>query len=157
MQSDGGFDDQPAARQRYEKALIQLGHDEAQWETLGLKNLSIGWAIGTDGWKKSLAKELRQTALEPGLHRTEVRELREHAWDDAVKSALNTVGRTEDDVANLPLGQDWKLAIAIKVRGRTGAPWTWLAERLNLGPVGTLRSRLCRQRKSSVVVQHATA
>lgn len=76
MQSDGGFDDQPAARQRYEKALIQLGHDEAQWETLGLKNLSIGWAIGTDGWKKSLAKELRQTALEPGLHRTEVRATR---------------------------------------------------------------------------------
>lgn len=141
MQSDGGFDDQPAARQRYEKALIQLGHDEAQWETLGLKNLSIGWAIGTDGWKKSLAKELRQTALEPGLHRTEVRELREHAWDDA----------------NRPLGQDWKLAVAVDVRGRTGAPWTWLAERLHLGPVGTVRSRLCRQRKSSVVVQYATA
>lgn len=153
---DGRFDEQPAARQRYEKALIQLGRDEAQWESLGLKNLSIGWAIGTDGWRQSLAKELRQTALEPGLHLTEVRELREHAWDDAVKSALSALGRTEGDLAKHPPREDWKLAIAGEVRRRTGAPWAWLAERLHLGPAGTLRSRLCRRRKSAAA-QHATA
>jgi len=153
---NGRFGEGLAARQRYEEVLIQLGRDEAQWESLGLKNLSVGWAKGTAGWRQSLAKELRQTALEPGLQLTEVRELRERAWDDAVKAALRAAKRTEEDLATGPMRQDWKIALASEVRRLTGAPWAWLTERLHLGPTGTLRSRLCRQRKVSSV-QHATA
>ncbi len=153
---NGRFGEDAAARQRYEELLIQLGRDEAQWEALGLKNLSVGWAIGTAGWRQSLAKEFRQTALEPGLHLAEVRELRERAWEDAIRSTLRVFKRTESDLATQPPQPDWKLRLASEVRRRTGAPWAWLAERLHLGPAGTLRSRLCRQRKSAAM-QHATA
>ena len=155
-QGEGRFGTDARGRKRYERALIELGRDESRWASLGLKNLSVGWAIGTAGWRQSLAKEFRQAALEPGRDLAEVRELREQAWEDSVQSALQGAKRTDADLATTPLRPAWKLALAAEVRRQSGAPWTWLATRLQLGAAGTLRSQQCRQRKSGTL-QHATA
>jgi putative transposase len=155
-QGNGRFGGSASARKDYERALIDVGREESQWSHLGLKNLSVGWAIGTEGWRQALAKEYGHLALDPGLHLAEVRELRERAWEDAICLILRVFKRTESDLATQPPQRDWKLRLASEVRRRTGAPWAWLAERLHLGPAGTLRSRLCRQRKSAAM-QHATA
>jgi hypothetical protein len=77
------------------------------------------------------------------------------AWEDSVQSALHDAKRTDADLATTPLRPAWKLALAAEVRQQSGAPWAWLATRLQLGPAGTLRSQQCRQRKSAL--QHATA
>ncbi len=150
---DGRFGEDVASRRRYEQSLIELGRDEARCAALGLKNLSVGWAIGTAGWRQVLAKEFRQLALEPGLESAEVRELRERTWEDAVQSALSTSKRTDADLTTKPLRQQWKLAIAIEVRSRTGAPWVWLAERLQLGTPVALRSYYCRHRQTGITQQ----
>jgi putative transposase len=151
----GRFGEDVSARKRYEESLIELGRDETRWESLGLKNLSVGWAIGTAGWRQALAKEFRQLALEPGRELAEVRELRERAWEDAVQSALLAAKRTEADLATKPFRQPWKLAIAASVRSQGGAPWAWLAKRLQLGTPVALRSYHCRQQRTPL--QQTTA
>lgn len=141
---DGRFGSEESDRKRYEQALIELGRDEAQWDTLGLKNLSLGWAIGTAGWRQTLAKEFGRRALEPGLQLTEVRDMRESAWESAVSATMSAAQRTDADLATKPRKQAWKLAIAAQVRRQAGAPCAWLARRLQLGAAVTLRSYLCR-------------
>ena len=133
-----------ASRKTYEAYLIEVGQDEARWEKLGLKGLSQGWAIGSSGWRKAIAKEHGQRALNPGLERDEVRELREGAWETSLEKALSDSGRTESDLMTKPKRQDWKLQMALRVRTESGASLTWLAERLELGAPVSLRSYLSR-------------
>lgn len=143
---EGRFGTQEADRKRYERSLIALGQDEARWESLGLKNLSIGWAIGTDGWRQSLAKHYRELALAPGLDYAEVRDLRERNWEETTRSALSSAGRNDADLSTQPRRQPWKLEIALSVRRACGAPWAWLANGLQLGSAVALRSYACRLR-----------
>lgn len=152
---DGRFGTEEADRKRYERSLIELGQEEARWESLGLKNLSVGWAIGTAGWRQALAKQYRQLALEPGRDLGEVRELRERVWESAVLSALAATGQTDADLVSRPMRQPWKLAVALRVRGECGAPWAWLASRLELGSAVALRSYVCRHRANPL--QQTTA
>lgn len=137
-----------AERKAYEAYLIDVGKDEARWESLGLKGLSKGWAIGTSGWRRALAKEHAQRALEPGLELEEVRALRELIWGEAVLRALQERGRVEADLLTTPLLQAWKLELADHLQRITGASVVWLAARLKLGREGSLRSYLSRLRKT---------
>ena len=144
--ADDRFGRGEAARKRYEQALIDLGRDESRWESLGLKNLSVGWAIGSAGWRQMMAKQHRQLALEPGLEFAQVREMRERVWEQATLAALSSARRAEADLVTKPLKQSWKLAVASRVRSECGAPWAWLAARLHLGTPVALRSYVCRGR-----------
>lgn len=152
---DARFGDGQAARKRYEQTLIALARDEALWSPLGLKNLSVGWAIGTEGWRRAKAKEFARLVLAPGLERAEAREMREQAWEAAVQSALSKRRRKDADLATSPLKQPWKLAIAAQIRRENGAPWAWLATRLQLGTPVALRSYFCRGGKP--LLQQTTA
>jgi REP element-mobilizing transposase RayT len=138
------FGEGSAARKAYEAYLIEVGQDEARWEALGLKGLSRGWAIGTSGWRREIAKEFGQLALNPGLEHAEVKELREGAWEAALTKALQQVGREEADLRAKPARQSWKLALAKGLRNEVGASLVWLAQRLHIGQPATLRSYLCR-------------
>lgn len=146
---DGRFGDDEASRKSYERALIDLGRNEALQDSLGLRNLSVGWAIGSAGWRHALAKQFKQLALEPGLEFAEVREMRERVWEDAVQAALSGFKRANSDLATKPLKQPWKVAIATRVRTHSGAPWAWLAARLQLGSPAALRSYFCREQSAS--------
>jgi REP element-mobilizing transposase RayT len=151
----GRYGEEDSARKDYERLLIALGRDEARWDSLGLKSLSVGWAIGTAAWRHAMAKEFQQRALEPGLELAEVREIRERSWEDAVQAALLSAARTDADLVTLPLKQPWKLAIATQVRCQGGAPWAWLAQRLHLGRAVALWSYFCRQKR--LTLQQTTA
>lgn len=93
-----------------------------------------------------MAKKYGRLALEPGLQLAEVREIRERAWGNAVRSALAAAQRTDANLPTKPLKQPWKLAIAAKVRCECAVPWAWLARRLQLGAAATLRSYLSSTR-----------
>jgi putative transposase len=128
----------------YENFLVEVGMDEKGWERLGLQGLSAGWAIGSAGWRRALAKEHGQMALNPGLELREVRELREGAWEEAVQQALTRLGKQNEDCVTRPKTQAWKIEVAAEVRKSRGASVVWLAERLALGKPASLRSYLCR-------------
>ncbi len=144
----GRFGTDEAARKEYEAYLIEVGNDEARWDALGLKGLSKGWAIGSSGWRRSMAKEFGNLALNPGLEREQVSELREGSWENALARTLEVFGRKESDLATKPKRQDWKVAIAIRIREESGASITWLADRLQLGAPATLRGYMCHLRKN---------
>lgn len=143
----GRFGTDDVARRSYETHLIGIGHDEARWEALGLKELSKGWAIGSATWRQNMAKEYGRLALEPGLAAEEVRELREGAWEAALQKALSEIQRREDELLTNPKKQAWKLLVAAQVRRNSAASLAWLAHRLNLGTSASLRSYLCREKR----------
>jgi putative transposase len=135
-----------SGRGAYNDYLVEIGRDEARWDALGLRGLSKGWAIGSAGWRRALAKEYGQRALNPGFEHDEVRELREGAWEASVKEALAEMGREDADLATKPRRQDWKLKVAVRVREQSGVSLAWLAARLQIGGAATLRSYLYRHR-----------
>ncbi len=144
----GRFSTDEAARKAYESYLIEVGSDEARWEVLGLKGLSKGWAIGSAGWRRAMAKEFGHLALNPGLEKEQVNELREGAWENALARALEVFGRRDADLATKPKRQDWKVEIAVQVRKESGASISWLADRLQLGAPATVRGYIFYSRKS---------
>lgn len=146
----GRFGAEPEHRRAYEAYLIEIAQDEARWEQLGLKGLSKGWAIGTSGWRHTIAKEYAQLALNPGVETAQVREMRELVWEQAVADALKLAGRTSDQLQTKPMSQPWKLELADRVQRESGASVAWLARRLLLGRDASLRSRLCQLRKANL-------
>ena len=141
-----GLDD--GARKAYESYLVEVGADEGRWEALGLSGLAKGWAIGSSGWRKAIAKEYGHLALNPGLEREEVKELREGAWERKLELMLKALSREEADLATKPKRQDWKVEIAVRIRKESGASIAWLANRLQLGAAATLRGYMCRKQTS---------
>ena len=140
----GRFGADEAARKSYESYLIDVGSEEARWEALGLKGLSNGWAIGSSGWRRAMAKEFGHLALNPGLEKAEVAELRQGAWEKTLERVLEALGRSEAELATKPKRLDWKLELAIQIRKESGASITWLADRLQLGAPASLRGYMCR-------------
>jgi putative transposase len=131
-------------RKAYETYLVEVGRDEKEWGKLGLCGLSKGWAIGTSGWRRALAKEHGQAALNPGLELREVRELREGAWEEAVQRELHRLEKSDAHLVTKPRLQPWKVEVAAAARKSSGASVVWLAERLSLGKPASVRSYLCR-------------
>lgn len=146
LEARGGWSDDPSGLQAYAGYLTQLAKDEADWEARGLTGLSCGWAIGTQGWRKALAATFRQMALEPGLELAEVRELRRQACESVLNDLLAEQRKTADDLRAAKGNAPWKIALAMELRARTGAPIGWLSEVLHMGKPATARSYLCRLR-----------
>ncbi len=135
-------------RKAYEAYLVEVGRDEEAWAKLGLSGLSKGWAIGTSGWRRAMAKEHGQMALNPGLELREVKELREGAWEEALQRELQQAGKVEAEIMTRPLRQHWKIEVAAAVRKSCGASVVWLSQRLALGKPASVRSYLCRHRSN---------
>jgi REP element-mobilizing transposase RayT len=140
----GRFSQSDPGRRGYEEFLIEVGRNEKEWEKLGLNGLSEGWAIGTSGWRRAMAKEHGQRALNPGLELREIRELREGAWEHTLQEQLKRIGRDEAELQTYPKRQSWKVELATAVRACCGASVVWLAQRLALGKPSSVRSYLCR-------------
>jgi formylglycine-generating enzyme required for sulfatase activity/REP element-mobilizing transposase RayT len=149
LRAVGGWGNDGEGRSAYLAHLIEVGRNEAGWEPLGLTGLSKGWAIGTSGWRKALAKEHAALALNPGLAREEVSELRMAAWEQALDAALGEMGKTREDLATKPSRRTWKVELALKLRETTGAPVTWLAETLKLGQAASVRGYLYQIRNQN--------
>ncbi len=136
----------------YVDYLAHLVADEARQKEYGFDSLSRGWAIGTEGWRKALAKEFAQRALSPGLAAEEARALREGAWESALAQALAGEGRSEADLKEAGKTAAWKVDLALRVRQNSGASVTWLAKRMELGTADTARCQisLAKKRRAEV-------
>ena len=144
----GGLEDTPKGMAAYEKYLVELGKDEAAQKEAGLVKLSQGWVIGTEGWKRAMAREYAQRKLLSGmgLELDELQQIREAHNESALEEALKKAGRREDELLTKPRGQEWKIDMAVEMRNR-GVPVTWLAKRLHLGKSTSVRNALWRARR----------
>jgi putative transposase len=143
-----GYRDDREGIAAYTAELVQLADDETAWERAGVVGLSKGWAIGTSGWRKALAKDYARLALMRGLDEEDRRAVRQATWEQAVELELAKLGKVEADLLTQPRKQPWKVQLAERLRSTVGAKIAWLAKRLHLGQPNTLRGYLHQTRKA---------
>ena len=139
-----GLEDKRSDWMRYVSYLVALAGDPEEQKRQGFDELTSGWAIGTISWKRTLARAYSHLKLDVGLSAGGVRELNEVRWCDALEKALRDYGHAESDLALTPPSTPWKIAIASMLRREAAAPYSWIARRLNLGNLNTLRSNVRR-------------
>ncbi len=142
-----GFDESPAGWQAYGNYLRKLSANPAEQDRQEFKNLSHGWAIGTQGWRQAMAKEYAHRALSPGIERAQLHELREARWTAGLALVLQDFRKTAHDAKQEPKAVDWKVAAARRLRKESGAPYAWIAEELHMGMPSSIRVYLSRQLK----------
>ncbi len=135
------LEDTPAGMEAYLSYLTALANDEAEQKRLGFEQFSKGWAIGTEGWRRTMAKEHAQSALSPGLGGVELAGLKATHWAQIVESELKRLGKTQANVDDENFGARWKIDLAMRLR-REGAPFAWIAKELNMGKASSVRAYL---------------
>jgi putative transposase len=141
-----GLRDDAESWRTYLAHLHGVALDPKEQERLGFESMSRGWAIGTAGWRKALAKEHSHLALSPGLAASEARELREARWFGELNGLMREAGRSVEDAREAPKLAKWKLAVAARLRNEVGASVEWISSALSMGTGGSLRSALNRQK-----------
>jgi len=139
-----GLDDSPEGWRAYLEHLQILGRDPAEQERLGFAEMSKGWAIGTSGWRKALAKTYSHLALNPALEQGELGELKEARWSEALERVLREAGMSFGELAAEPRDSR-RIELASRMR-EEGVPYAWIAKNLSLGSVNALRVRVHRYR-----------
>ena len=139
-----GLEDTTKGLQAYADHLAALAQDEAEQKRLGLEQLSKGWAIGTAGWRREIAKEHADRALAPGIETAELRTLKEARWAQVLDEELVRHKQTRDTAASARANTPWKITTAKKLRN-VGAPYAWIAQQLHMGAVSTVRVYLNRE------------
>jgi len=128
---------------RYLGYLQVLAGDPIKLKEEGLK-LCRTWAIGTDAWKRTLAREHRQRSLEQDLPRDETRELKEARWLAVLEDQLKRYGRQAAELMAAPKQARWKVEMASALRQSAGAPYRWIAESMAMGSPLAVRVAVCR-------------
>ncbi|MEO6994163.1 MAG: transposase [Lacunisphaera sp.] len=143
-----GWTDSPAGLRAYGTYLTELAVDEAEQKKLGFERLSVGWAIGTTGWCRQVAKDHAQRALRPGLEAGELKEMKESYWSQVLESESKRAGRNSKRIAEDPGNAPWKITVAIKLR-QAGASYAWITEALSMGKTSSARVYLSRAKSST--------
>ena len=143
-----GLTDSVAGWRAYIAYLTELAGSEAEQKRLGLENLSAGWAIGSQGWKRAMAKDHAQRALSPGVEAGELKELKQAHWTQVLDAELKKWGKTRAEALEDIRGAKWKIAVTMRLR-REGAPYAWITAELSMGKPGSVRTYLS-QYKSSI-------
>ena len=140
-----GFAEDRDGWRSYVDSLIDLSGDQAEQERLEFKTMSHGWAIGTEGWRKAIAREHAHRALSAGLSGKELREMHVSRWEQTLDAAMGKAGRGATDITADSKAAPWKVEVALQLRG-IGAPCGWIAKALGMGTPGALRVALYRVR-----------
>lgn len=138
--------DSPEGWCEYLQYLQVLAVDAVRQRELGFEEFSRGWAIGTNGWKRALAKDFAQKALHPGMDAAELAELREANWLNLLQGELKRAGRELSEVGSSLKGATWKVDVARGLRSG-GVPYKWIAEVLRMGKPSSVRAYVNARQK----------
>ncbi len=127
--------------------LIALGADEQAQSRLGFDRMSTGWAIGTTGWCRAVARDLDTRSLAVGADQVEIQSLKEACWAEALAAKLKKMKRRASDLSRDRKGAPWKREIAFALRESTGASCSWIAKTLHMGSPASVRVYLCEARR----------
>ena len=130
------------AWRRYAERLVGIAQNKDGDDRMASGAYSSGWAIGTAGWRKALAREHAHAALSPALSGTELEELRRNLWESELEAGLSEVGKTLADVERDAKGVPWKKNVAQRLRRLANAPYRWIAVKLNMGAISSVRAYL---------------
>lgn len=140
-----GLKDSARGWAAYVSSLQELANDLAEQERLGFPGLSRGWAIGTDAWRKALAKAYAERSLDPGLEQAELRELKQAHWTKKLMQGLAGIGKTLEEAARAKKAEPWKVKLAVVLRN-SGVPYRWITDQLQMGSPNALRVYISRRK-----------
>lgn len=129
----------------YADYLSILAADPVEQERQGFAGMSRGWAIGTTGWQRTLAREFASLALSPGLEAAEARVINEGRWWEALEQALARTQKSSHDIVHDAKGARWKIELATHLRQAVNAPYRWIAAQLHMGSPLAVRVNVWRQ------------
>jgi REP element-mobilizing transposase RayT len=140
-----GLTDCPSGWRHYIDYLASLARDPAEQKRQSFDELEHGWAIGTAGWRRALARELTRLTLPVGLAAPEARAIHECRWRDELDRGLREAGKSAADIASDQKGARWKVELAARLRRTVAAPYRWITAALNMGSPLAVRVNVCRQ------------
>ena len=143
-----GLADSPEGLSAYRVYLTALARDEAEQKKLGLEKLSVGWAIGSEGWRRAIAKDHAQRALNPGMEAAELNGLKQTHWAQVLDAELQRREKSRADASGDICGAPWKIEVAARLR-QEGASYAWITGELHMGKTSSVRTYLS-QVKSSI-------
>ena len=126
----GGLKDTAADRRRYLEYLAWLQEDDYGQKALRFEQMSKGWAVGENDFKKELV-QLNKAA--GGLSLRADKKLAEALWEERVTACLKMLSKDEAAVAADAKGAPWKVVVAAAMKTTTTASNPWIAKRLNMG------------------------
>jgi putative transposase len=133
LQHAGDLADTPACRKKYVAYLEWLAEDEPARKQLRFEEMSRGWAIGTQKFKKDLARENRELTGQGQKLASTQRQVSEALWQDELDTLLRKLRRKTEDLATHGKSEPWKLALAAALKARTTVTNRWLAATLHMG------------------------
>jgi REP element-mobilizing transposase RayT len=144
LRRDLNIEDTTLGWRGYLEFLAALADDSKKQQEMGFDQMCSGWAIGTAGWRQTLAREYSAMALEVGFEQEELREIRETRWRDALHRLLRERGDSiaEADLHAEPLSR--KIEVAAQLRQQVGAPYRWIADALQVDRPASLRMQVRR-------------
>ena len=146
-----GLEDNATGWQRYRVMLEGLAAEPGNEDDE--REICSGWAIGTNGWRRAVAKDHAHLCVAPGIAADELRELKEAKWQEVLEIALRAAGKSAAAIAEDGKGAGWKRRVAETLRREAATPYHWIARALNMGSPNSVRSWLSRDRRN----QHVSA
>ncbi|MFA5264536.1 MAG: transposase [Opitutaceae bacterium] len=143
-----GCEDTATGWSNYLCHLQELAGNMEEQKRLGWEGFSHSWALGSETWRRELAVDYAQHALNPGLEGNAIRALRETRWEQALAEVLAERGIKQEQLHHARKGEVWKIELAMHLRKQIGASCVWLAKTLNLGTPNAARGLLCRAQAS---------
>ena len=134
----GGLRDTPAGWRNYQDYLAWLATDTDEQKRQSFVSLTKGWAIGSETWRKELAKEQVDQLAGQNLQGGEIGELKEAVWTRALNALLAKARKTRAEAAEDWYGADWKVELADQLRQGTTATNAWIARELSMGSGSTV-------------------
>jgi putative transposase len=134
----GGLHDTPAGWRNYQDYLAWLATDTDEQKRQSFASLTKGWAIGSETWRKELAKEHVERLAGLNLQGGEIGELKEAVWTRALNALLANARKTRAEATEDWYGADWKLDLADQLRQATTATNAWIARELTMGSGSTV-------------------
>ena len=138
-----GLADSPGGWENYLAQLASLAAAPASREE-ETREFCTGWAIGSSGWRKAVARDHSHLALEVGIEAAELREIKERRWLELLATTLRELGKVQADIDTERKSVGWKIAIARRLRQESGAPHRWIAQALNMGKPSSVRVYVCK-------------
>lgn len=150
-----GLEDLEKGWIQYGERLIRRANSGAELLEAEHRELTSGWAIGSDAWKESTVLPQvrdREFSGAGGSKRVPV-DLLAAKWNVRLRQEIRALGKTEMDLLSNRKGAGWKIELAERLQRELGVSVSWLADALKMGKASSARAYLWKARKNS----HITA
>ena len=143
----GGLADTQAGWRSYQDYLAWQAESGPAGRNKAYASLSRGWALGSKEFKTALVKDHALAAHTRAWEVSGAKEVRLVQWEMALARGLQTVRRSQNDLATAAKSADWKLALAEWLKTTTQATNGWLSEKLHMGVPAALSRNLTEYRR----------